>query len=141
MVTLKEVATAINVKLEEVLPSIPVNTKDIKEGFARPSLYVDFDNATKSPFGSHGVERKIRVIIYFFPTSKDRYKFEILDVQEKLENAFTYTLEIKDGFIVYPDELTSDKVDGVLQFAFDISYIEIDDTETGEDIENLIMNI
>ncbi|WP_063870694.1 phage tail terminator family protein [Paenibacillus sp. Root444D2] len=148
MVTLKDIAKAINAKLKESFPDIQINTKDISEGFARPSFTVDFDNSTKSPFGSHGVERTVHVIIYFFPSDRSQYKIEMLDVQDKLENAFTYTLTILDGFVVYLDELSSDKVDGVLQFAFDIHYIEIDytddvgeDGEVLEDIENLNLNI
>jgi hypothetical protein len=132
-----EIALAINTKLNEMFPEIPINTKDIKEGFARPSFTVDFDNSTKSPFGSHGVEHNVHIVIYFFPTDKNQYKIEMLNVQEELENAFNHSLKIKDGFVVFPNELISDKADGVLQIAFDVHYIEIDYSEAGENQENM----
>jgi hypothetical protein len=138
MVTLKDVAIAINAKLKQVLPQYKIQSTDIKEGFTRPCLYVDFDNATKSPFGSHGVERNIHVIVYFFPTSINQYKIEMLETQDILENAFDHSLTIKDGFVVFIDEATSDKVDGILQFSFDVHYIEIDYSESGEENMGII---
>lgn len=144
MVTLEEIAIAVNAKLKQAFPAIAINTKDITEGFARPSFTVDFDNSTRSPFGSHGVERNVHVIIYFFPTDRYQFKIEMLGTQEQLEDAFDHTLTIKEGFVVYIDEAGSNKVDGVLQFAFDVHYIEIDDSDASgnqELMENLNITV
>jgi hypothetical protein len=141
MITLKEIATAINEKLKEVLPHIPIQSKDISEGYERPALFVDFDNTTNAQFGARGKERRIQVIIYFFPSDRYKNKIEILEVQEILEQAFTGHFEIKEGFVVYPMEVSSIKVDGVFQFSFEIHYIEIDDTETGEDVDSININL
>lgn len=125
MITLIQIGTAINKRLKEVLPNISINTKDITEGFVRPSLTVDFDNTTSSKFGTQGFERTLSVIVYFFPSTQTKYKFEILEVQQLLELGFADNLEIIEGFVVFPSELSSTKVDGVLQFSFDIQLIEI----------------
>lgn len=141
MITLKQIAKAINDKLSEVLPDIEIQSKDISEGYVRPSLYVDFDNSTHADFGTRGKERTIQVIIYFFPTDPYQNKIETLEVQETLENAFIGHLTIMDGFVIYPSEVSSVKVDGILQVSFEVYYIEIDDIETGEDMEQVNINI
>lgn len=141
MVTLKEIAISINAKLKEVFPTVVINTKDITEGFARPSFTVDFDNATKSPFGTHGVERNVHVIIYFFPTDRYQFKIEMLETQEQLEDAFNHTLTIKNGFVAFIDETVSNKSDGVLQFAFDVPYIEINDSDLVDGNQELMENL
>lgn len=125
MITLVQIGTAINKRLIAVLPNIAINTKDIIDGFVRPSLTVDFDNTIPSKFGTQGFERTISVTVYFFPTSLTKYKFEILEVQQLLELSFVENLEIIEGFVVFPSELASTKVDGILQFSFDIQLIEI----------------
>lgn len=141
MITHKQVAVAINQRLKDTLPDIRINTADIKESFTRPSLYVDFDNVIPSKFGTNGFERTISVIIYFFPTDKTQYKMEVLDVQQKLELAFINNLTILDGFVVYPSDLSSAKVDGILQFSFDIRLVEAGEEETGDMIEELEINV
>lgn len=144
MLTLKDVALAINNKLSDVLSDVPVQSKDISEGFKRPSLYVDFDNVTTSDYIGDKRERSIQVIIYFFPGDANKSKIEILDVQEVLENAFIDGFMINDGFAVYPFELNSVKVDGVLQFSFEIYTLESkydETTDTTKFMEELNLDI
>lgn len=141
MITLKQIASAINEKLKEVLPSIPIQTTDISEGFKRPSLFVDFESITSAAFGARGFERRIQVIIYYFPSDRYKNKIELLDTQEVLENTFTVPFEIQKGFTVYPLELESDKIDGTLQVNFELYYLEINDSEDGDDIGELHLSI
>jgi hypothetical protein len=131
MITLVDVATAINEKLEAILPEIPIQSTDIREGFDRPCLYVDFDNVVPAKYGPKGLDRIISVIIYFFPTSQTNYKLELLSVQEILETEFVGVLQIVEGFVTYPSNLSTVKVDGILQLSFDIQLIEISDEEKG----------
>ncbi|ULO09668.1 hypothetical protein H1230_13360 [Paenibacillus sp. 19GGS1-52] len=131
MITLINVAEAINQKLIDILPDIPIQSSDIREGFGRPCLYVDFDSVVPAKYGPKGLDRTISVIIYFFPTSQTNYKLELLTVQDMLETAFVDNFKIVDGFVVYPSNLSSDKVDGILQVSFDIQLIEIADEENG----------
>lgn len=140
MLTLKDIALAINNKLEEVLPSIPIQSSDISEGFERPSLFVDFDNVTTADYIGGKKERNISVIIYFFPTSRYDNKIEILNTQEILEKAFSDQFMIKEGFYVYPMEVNSIKVDGVLQFSFNIYTLEYEDTGTEPLMDTLVMD-
>ncbi|NGM81289.1 hypothetical protein G5B47_02555 [Paenibacillus sp. 7124] len=97
---------------------------DVSEGFDRPSFHVDIDNVVNVKVGPDGLERTISIIIYYFPTDKNDYFKEILEVQDKLEKAFTENLVIRQGFVVFPEYISSVKVDGVLQTSFDIISLE-----------------
>ncbi|MNP72684.1 hypothetical protein D3C76_1692890 [compost metagenome] len=65
----------------------------------------------------------------------------MLDVQEKIEQAFRGHFTIKEGFVTYPFEVDSVRIDGTLQCSFEIYYIEFDETDDGEDITELNLSI
>ncbi|NMM52151.1 phage tail terminator family protein [Paenibacillus aquistagni] len=127
MITLKDIALAINKRLKEVLPEIEINSKDIKEGFKRPSFFVDFESGSKQQLTRHQVERMIHIIVYYFPKNPHQYKLEILNIQELVEDAFRDELVITDDIRLYTNEISNNVVDGVLQLSFDIHYLEIND--------------
>lgn len=129
---LKEIALAINKKLKSVFPNIGINSTDISEGFQRPSFFVDFENTTLQQQSARRVDRSIHCIIYFFPTDRYQNKIEILEVQEKLEDAFRDELLVGEHRL-YMGEISSDKVDGVLQVSFDIVYTSICDLTRDDD--------
>ena len=141
MIMLKQIALSINEKLTSLFPTIEIQSTDISEGFNRPSFFVEFDPSTNAAYGSRGRERRIQVTIYYFPSDRYKHRMELLEVQEKLENAFTGTFEIAQGFVVYPFEVESTKVDGTLQTSFEFYYIEIDRTEDGEEMKELQLSV
>ncbi|MFD1957321.1 DUF6838 family protein [Paenibacillus thailandensis] len=143
MITLKQIMTAINDKLEEILPNIDVQSTDIKEGFSRPSLYVDFERTNTIQFMTRGKERTISVTIYYFPRDRYDHQLELLEVQDILEGAFRGYFAITDYFGVQINEIDSTEVDGVLQSRFDIHSIEIADSDDGNKpfMEHLKENI
>lgn len=132
MATLKSLALAINQKLTEVFPEIPITNKDITEGFARPSFYTDFDSFRVLQTSGRRTDKTVHVTIYFFPTDRYQYKLELLDVQEELQAAFCDELVLADGTRLYMGELESEVVDGVLQFAFDIAFTQYADPELSD---------
>lgn len=140
MISLKQIMLSINNKLLDQFPGVPIQSSDIEEGFERPSFFVELETTTAA-YGSRSRERRVPVVIYYFP--KDRYQnqIELLEVQEQLETVFQGTLFITDGFAVSPSELSGLVIDGVLQLSFDIYYIETYATESGPDIEELSLNI
>lgn len=132
MATLKELALAINKKLSEVFPKIPIATKDITEGFERPSFYTDFDSFRVLQTSGRRTDKTVHVTIYFFPSDRYQYKLELLDVQEKLQAAFCDELALANGARLYMGELESIKTDGVLQFSFDIAFTEYADPKLSD---------
>ncbi|MDU0200162.1 phage tail terminator family protein [Paenibacillus sp. MAH-36] len=145
MLTLKDIAKAINTRLSTAIPEIPINSTDVREGFERPSFYVDFDEANRAPVFTWATERTLQVIIYFFPTSQYDYQIEMLDIQQRIEDALDGTIDlVPDGsFKAWIYELETTKVDGVMQTGFEIHYIEDKDEadDNTEDMEELILNL
>ncbi|MEC0107268.1 hypothetical protein P4H27_10000 [Paenibacillus taichungensis] len=140
MITLEAVALAINEKLNEILPDIPIQSTDISEGFERPSLFTEFEESTRAGYSAGATERNIPVVIYYFPKDRYKHRIELLRVQETLEQAFSGQFTISDGFVVYP-ETVCDKVDGVLQCRFEIYFIEAAQEEAGELMDSLNLEL
>lgn len=135
MISYKQIKKSINDTLTAKF-DYEINSKDIREGFTRPSFFVDFENMTKTGLESQ-IERSLRVRIYFFATNKDAPSMENLEVLEGLEEIFDLKLPVGDRQlnILEPDAETSD---GVLQFEFGIQYEEgreIEESEAMQDIE------
>lgn len=141
MIELKQVLLAVNTRIEEAFPDIPIQSSDIEEGFDRPSFFVEFDDVQTAAYGPRGTERRIPVTIFYFPSDRYKNQIELLEVQDRLEKTFSLAFAIVNGFTVYPMEVSSTTVDGVLQTSFEVYYIEIDDTEIGEDIQELYLNM
>lgn len=135
MITLKDIKKAINNLISDNFTA-EITSRDINEGFDRPSFFVEFDNIKKSLAGEEQIQRELTVRIYYFPSSRYQYSIEILDIQEKLEEIFSAKLSVSDRFLNI-DEVESIVTDGILQFYFDIRYeegIEITDTELMENL-------
>lgn len=132
-IKLKTLALSINKQIKDVFPSIPITSKDIEEGFERPSFFVDFDSFRAEQVSRRRAERSGHIVIYYFPSDRYQYKMELLDVQETLENVFLDGLVIDEETILYVGEISSQVIDGVLQFEFDLDYMEI---ESGENLED-----
>lgn len=121
MITYKDVKLAINNKLLGAF-DVEITSKDIKEGFNRPSFFVDFDNMARSSTEEQ-VSKEFTVRIYYFPRNRYEYSIEVLEVQEELEELFELKLEVLDRkFNVM--ETISEIVDGVLVFSFDIQFYD-----------------
>jgi hypothetical protein len=121
MITYKDIKLAVNEKLISDF-DYEIQSTDIKEGFKRPSFFVEFDNMNHSSTLTQ-VQRSLTITIYFFPSDRTSYSLEILDVQERLENLFDLKLSVLDRKFNVP-ETNSEVTDGVLIFSFDIQYEE-----------------
>ncbi|MEC0370884.1 phage tail terminator family protein [Paenibacillus chibensis] len=141
MIDLKHVLLAVNTRIEEIYPEIPIQSSDIEEGFSRPSFFVEFGDVRTAAYGPRGKERNIPVTVYYFPSDRYKNRIELLEVQERLEQTFSEAFAVQTGFVVYPVEVTSTIVDGVMQTSFEVYYIETDNSETGEEISELYLNI
>lgn len=135
MITYKDIKLAINNLLISKF-SYEINSKDISEGFSRPSFFVEFDNVVRSA-NSEQVLKSFTIIIYFFPSNRHNYSIEILEVQDKLEELFDLKLEVLDRKFNI-DEARSTISDGVLNFEFDIQFEEgkvVEDAELMQELE------
>lgn len=137
MITLKDIKLAINNLIEATFPEIEISSKDIKEGFSRPSFFIDFEAMSKHSTEEQ-VIRELQIIIYYFPSDPHKNSLELLEVQEKLEEVFDLKLNVSDRYFNI-DDPSGVKSDGVLQFSFSIKYEEGREIEEAELMENLII--
>lgn len=120
MITYKDIKIAVNTRLKTL--GIEITSKDVTEGFTRPSFFVQFDNSVRSA-DENQVHKSLTVEIYYFPKDRYEYSIEVLDIQEKLENLFDLKLPIKDR-LVNIDEANTVINDGVLNFTFDLAFYD-----------------
>ena len=104
MISLKEIMKSINKQISNKL-EIDVDSKNIEEEFERPSVRTSIDNLKTSAFMQTMKERNFIVRIYYFPRTLNKNKKELLEIQEKLEEAFFSHLKIKEAFFIYIDEI------------------------------------
>lgn len=137
MISLKEVMLAINRKINESL-QINVDSKNLEEEFERPSVRTSIDNLKTSAFMQSMKERNFIVRIYYFSKNREKNKIELLEIQEKLEEAFFSHLKIKGAFFIYIDEITFNVTDGILIGEFEVMTLEeiVNDINT-ENMEEL----
>ena len=134
MISLKEVMLAINRKINESL-QMNVDSKNLEEEFERPSVRTSIDNLKTSAFMQSMKERNFIVRIYYFSKNREKNKIELLEIQEKLEEAFFSHLKIKGAFFIYIDEITFNESDGILIAEFEVMTLE--DIKNDLDLENM----
>ncbi|QHI73785.1 phage tail terminator family protein [Aminipila terrae] len=140
MITYGEIHEAIVNKVRGHFPKIKIQASDNEKGLVRPSFRVTFDSVSSSNFMNTAQDRSIPVRILFFPSDREKYRLEILDIQWQLVDLFLIgNITTKSGFIIETHECESETVDGVLHFTFDLELYEdliiTDDRELMGDIE------
>lgn len=123
MISLKEIMLAINRKINESL-QMNVDSKNLEEEFERPSVRTSIDNLKTSAFMQSMKERNFIVRIYYFSKNREKNKIELLEIQEKLEEAFFSHLKIKGAFFIYIDEIVFNVSDGILIGEFEVMTLE-----------------
>lgn len=120
MVTYVDIRKAINAKLLSL--GAEVNSRDVTEGFNRPSFFVQFDNNVRSG-NVDQMYKSFTVTGYYFPTDRYEYAMEVMTKQEELENLFDMKLKVLTRYLNINDFNTT-LADGVLNFSFDIEFFE-----------------
>lgn len=120
MITLKDIRIAVNKQLNKT--GIEINSRDVEEGFKRPSFFVQFNNV-----GRHGtetqIERMLSVNVYYFPSDRYEYAIEVLEMEETLGDLFDLKLPVRDR-LLNVDEFNTFLNDGVLNCSFDIEFYD-----------------
>lgn len=139
MISIVNIINAINTKIENEFGYKPTS-KDISEGFDRPSFYCDTDNYKSSNLNTDLREKNLTITIYYFSEEIYNNRIELIGVTERLEKIFLSQLAINEHTATI-SEINAKVVDKILQFSFELSIIEdieIDETNI-ENIEELIM--
>lgn len=148
MVKITEIYKSIVNRLKSKYPDISFNSqRNIKEGFDRPSFFVDLDNRINEDFMRNSRNINITVRIYYFSTTIDNNQIELYTVEDDLVELFldNNLIEVNEDIKFEIDDIEILEVDKVLHCYFDIkisqNYIKnYDDKEFIEDI-NLDLEI
>jgi len=133
MIDYKDIKKAVNKQLSKT--EIEIMSRDVEEGFNRPSFFVELDNVNRSSTVSQ-IERSLTVRIYYFPSERYNYSIEVLEMQDKLEDLFDLKLKIKSRWLNILD-YQSFVNDGVLSCSFDIEFEDGRHSEKNVDEEEL----
>ncbi|MFD3271517.1 DUF6838 family protein [Paenibacillus dendritiformis] len=127
---------AINDKIKAEFPSIPIQSRDVTEGFERPSFYVNLETRETETF-QFNVRRDMTCRIRFFPTDRYEFKEEAYDIQDRLEELFGLNFPVL-GRTITLGSAETDIIDKVVHYDFDFSYYDVaGQEETGEAMQEL----
>lgn len=140
MLTLKDTLAAIVLKVKEELVDCSVSSQDIAEGFKRKTIYIYFDNIRQNDFMKKFVEKKISIIMIYFPSDETKNTFELLEIQDKLMNLFTENgvIKLKEGVYANIEEVNTFRHEGTIQFECQVYVYEEYDEIEHELMEELV---
>lgn len=118
MQTLRDTLAVIVSKVREQFADCSVSSQDITEGFERKTIYIYFDNVRQNDYMKKFTEKKITIVMIYFPQEERKNTAELLEVQGKLSNLFSQndTIELKEGVYAYIQDIHSFRHEGTLQF-------------------------
>ena len=139
MLTLFDTLAVIVSKVESVLSNCSVSSQDIAEGFERNTMYIYFDGIRQNDYMKKFVEKKVKIVMIYFPTNERKNTAELLEVQDKIMNSFTTgVIKLKDGVFANIDDIYSFRHEGTMQFECDTYIFEEYDEIEHEFMEELI---
>ncbi len=123
---------------------VEFSSMSIEEDIIRPSFYLDFDNNKTNRFNYSLKERNLNIRLFYFAKTRDNSKFELLKIQDILENLFLKEIKITEDFY-FPSvevEFDVDKKNGYLTMNLELYSLEEIDfiqaiTDNAEPMETL----
>lgn len=136
MLSRVKINKAINDLILAKFPGIPIQSRDVEEGFERPSFFVSIETNRTETFKSNMLRDMTSRILYF-PTDQHIFKEEAYNVMDQLESLFGLNFAVEDRVITI-DGADTFIVDKVIHYDFNFTYYEdTQQEETGEIMEEL----
>lgn len=135
MITYADISEAVTKKLSTT--GIEVNSRDVKEGYNRPSFFVQLNNNQRSG-DENQIHKSSIVQIYYFPTDRYECTIEVLNMQETLGELFDLKLPINDR-LINVDNFDTFVSDGILNCTFDIEFYSARERSKYEQHPNELM--
>lgn len=136
MLTRVQINKAINELIKGEFPNVPIQSRDVEEGFQRPSFFVSLETNRSEAF-QFNVLREMTCRILYFPSKKDLYKEEAYGVMDRLEKLFGLNFSVENRVITIEGAET-DIIDKVVHYDFDFSYY---DSNTQDDDSPLMQEL
>lgn len=91
-----DIIRTLSKKMNEIFPGVNVNDRDQKEGFDRPSFFIDWINTKSGKAGEFDSDECFFEIVYYAP---DRYTgfLNLLQVKKQLQKALSGKLVLEPG--------------------------------------------
>ena len=105
----------------------------------RPAVRIFTDTVSSGIICSGSRLREISCVIYFYTGDPKQYRTENLKIADILSDRLLAPLELKDGFLVYPENTEVDINGATVICSFDFSMLEdLPETEMpmAEELEN-----
>lgn len=96
MVTVIDVIRELTGTLEAAFPQYRVNTKDLTEGFDRPSYYIDVDEVRSGKITADYFREAADLTICYFSEELFKGFLDLLEVKAKLQVILDQPLEIEE---------------------------------------------
>ena len=142
MIGEKEIINAKNRELAIKFPDIERNSKDIEEGFKRPSFFIESDNENYGKIGQSYADDRLTIRIYYFPSDPKNNRMENMEIKRELVGMFRFSIKVNDEFVIPVDDITSTIADKVLIVSFDLRMVQdIVDNQDVPLMEELDFNI
>lgn len=132
MIGEKEIITAINRELATKFPTVEINSKDIEEGFLRPSFFVESDNENYGKIGQNYADDRLTIRIYYFPSNPKNNRRELMDIKSQLISLFRIKIQATDSFVIPVDDITATVADKVLIVSFDLRMVQEIEEDTSD---------
>lgn len=121
MIKLTDLKSAVNTVLKSNFPDHKRYADDIQEGHERPCFFVQLFPVTFDYDTVNYASGRLMFVVNYF--SSGRTQLENLKMHDGLKEAFGQSLKV-GGRYLHLRNIRSDEADGVLQFKFDIDYME-----------------
>lgn len=140
MITLVDIKKSINQVLKANFPTIKIYSSDTKEGFTRPAFFTSIIPITLDYETTNFTSNKLMIIINYF--RENGSELENIKMHDKFIKAFGMNLKVNQRSFLLKN-IRSEIVDEVLQFRFDLDFLDsLEITkEEYETIKELNMNL
>ncbi len=144
MIKYSDVNRAVVSKLNDKFPGIKIISADVKEGITRPSFRIKLDNIKESNFMNVSRDRRFIVRLYYFASTREDNKLEILDTIDSLSEIFVQDklIKINDEFTIdLLEDVDIDVIDSVLHFYIPIFLSEDIEINVSDDQTELMQEL
>ena len=136
---IKDIIKAINSRLKEHFPYAQIQSRDVEEGFFKPSFFVDVVDYNKEIINPSYRKALCALTIYYFPEN-ERSRIELLNVREELEECLLGPLAVDEETKINILDLETNETDGVLRAELELEFYYFIPEAPGELIETLHYN-
>ena len=138
IVTTKDIFGAMCKHISKV-SKYKLTDSDLGEPVTRPCFRIFMDTVNMGLYSSKLRQVKVSFDIYFYAKDREHSKAEIMEVEDLISQSFLEPFKIKDGCVVYIDEVEFEKLkNGILnctlEFEIATEFKDETDVETMKEL-------